>query len=152
MILLVREWKIVQKTKSNTDHHLGSIFGRLLDHFWRQNRFKIGSKAVLEAFPTPKWPPKAVWTPLGTVLGAFWEHFSPIFSKFWTKFWSFFRSKRCIYESISTLRLYLSSSPHLPPCVNTLLWNSWRLPQQNNQKLHLPWDHSRPRARCGRLP
>jgi len=52
-----------------------TYFGPILEHFWTQNRFKIGSKAVLEAFPTPKWPPKAVWTPLGTVLGAFWEHF-----------------------------------------------------------------------------
>ena len=36
-------------------------------------------KLSLEALPTPQWTPKAVWIPLETVQGAFWEQFWTIF-------------------------------------------------------------------------
>ena len=54
MILLDREfdipqsfeWKIYEKTNSNTDIDLDLILGWFWHHFWSQNRFKICSKAI----------------------------------------------------------------------------------------------------------
>ena len=40
------EWKIYQKTNSNTDIDFDLILGWFWHQFWRQNRFEICSKAI----------------------------------------------------------------------------------------------------------
>ena len=52
-----------------------SIFGRFLTNFGSTMAGVFEMKLCLEAFPTPKGFPKAVWTPFGSVQGPFWEHF-----------------------------------------------------------------------------
>ena len=62
----------------------------------------------LEAFPTPKWTPKAVWTPLGAVLGPFWKHFGTIFGQFLDNFGQNF--DEVLYALVRTTKLELFSA------------------------------------------
>ena len=76
--------KINQKMVSNSKLVSESLFfdfWSIFDKFWTNSKMAgvFGENLGLEAFPTPKWTPKAVWTLLGTVLGPFWKHFGNIF-------------------------------------------------------------------------
>ena len=50
------------------------------------DQFGINFGSKMAGVSDPKWTPKAVWTSLGAVLGASWDHFKTIFDQFWTKF------------------------------------------------------------------
>ena len=47
--------------------------------FWTNFGSEFGRVLLLKlppvGLPNPKWTPKAVWTPFGSVQGPFWDHF-----------------------------------------------------------------------------
>ena len=66
----------------------------------------LPGKSDLEAFPTPKWSPKAVWTPLGAVLGPFWKHFGTIFGQFLDNFGQNLDEVLCALVRTTKLELF----------------------------------------------
>ena len=100
------------KTPSFWHIVFGLIFGGFLVDFGFKMAGVLPGKSDLEAFSTPKWIPKAVWTPLEAVLGTFWKPFEYFFGQFkkQKKRCSNFLSKLCICDSTSTLRLRKDSA------------------------------------------
>ena len=96
------------------------IFCRFWIYFGSKNGGVEPRKSVLEAFPTSKWTPKAVWTLLGTVLGTFLKNF-----------WSILTKIMCL--SLSSTRTQASKGPRrVTRSVNNLRiwgvpWDSLRL-------------------------
>ena len=86
-------------------------FWSIFDQFWTNFGSKLAevlaSDAVLGALPSANWIPKSVWTPLGTIQGAFGKQFGAIFTRIWKFLWLIFQLKLCIYESTSILGLDL---------------------------------------------
>ena len=108
-------------------------FWLLPARFWTNFGSKMVEVLLLKlcpvAFPTPEWTPKAVWTPLGSVQGPFWEHIKSTFGKFWRKFWSKFLIKTIV------LRIYLHISV-VPISLSCVRVNALRQGHYWKQPLH----------------